>query len=172
MCAIMAALMCVLGPMSIPIGPVPVSFTNLVIYLTVYLLGTKSGCVSYLVYMLLGVVGLPVFSGFSGGISKLAGPTGGYLVGFILMALISGFVLEQFRRQVIPTFIGMVAGTFFAYLFGTIWFVIQSQSTVDYALRVCVQPFIPFDLIKMVIAIFLGQAIRTALKKNNLLADA
>ena len=79
MCAIMAALMCILGPMSIPIGAVPISFTNLVIYLTVYLLGAKKGCISYLIYMLLGVVGLPVFSGYTGGIAKLAGPTGGYL---------------------------------------------------------------------------------------------
>ena len=55
MCAIMAALMCILGPMSIPIGAVPISFTNLVIYLTVYLLGAKKGCISYLIYMLLGV---------------------------------------------------------------------------------------------------------------------
>ena len=92
MCAIMAALMCILGPMSIPIGAVPISFTNLVIYLTVYLLGAKKGCISYLIYMLLGVVGLPVFSGYTGGIAKLAGPTGGYLVGFILLALISGMV--------------------------------------------------------------------------------
>ena len=61
MCAIMAALMCIFGPMSIPIGVVPISFTNLVIYLTVYLLGAKKGCISYLIYMLLGVVGLPVF---------------------------------------------------------------------------------------------------------------
>ncbi|MFR3344509.1 MAG: biotin transporter BioY [Anaerobutyricum sp.] len=87
MCAIMAALMCILGPMSIPIGAVPISFTNLVIYLTVYLLGAKKGCISYLIYMLLGVVGLPVFSGYTGGIAKLAGPTGGYLVGFILLGL-------------------------------------------------------------------------------------
>ena len=62
MCAIMAALMCILGPMSIPIGAVPISFTNLVIYLTVYLLGAKKGCISYLIYMLLGVVGLPVLT--------------------------------------------------------------------------------------------------------------
>ena len=65
-CALMAALMCVLGPMSIPIGPVPVSFTNLVIYLTVYLLGMKGATISYLVYLLLGAAGMPVFSGYEG----------------------------------------------------------------------------------------------------------
>ena len=169
MCAIMAALMCILGPMSIPIGAVPISFTNLVIYLAVYLLGAKMGCISYLIYMLLGAVGLPVFSGYTGGIAKLAGPTGGYLVGFILLALISGIVLEKTNRNVIWSFVGMVAGTAVAYLFGTVWFVIQAQCTVSYAVRVCVFPFIPFDLIKMVIAIALGKVVFVALKKSSLL---
>ena len=61
----------------------------------------KEGCISYLIYMLLGVVGLPVFSGYTGGIAKLAGPTGGYLVGFILLALISGIVLEKTNRNIV-----------------------------------------------------------------------
>ena len=151
MCAIMAALMCILGPMSIPIGAVPISFTNLVIYLTVYLLGAKKGCISYLIYMLLGVVGLPVFSGYTGGIAKLAGPTGGYLVGFILLALISGIVLEKTNRNIVWSFVGMVAGTAIA------------------ALSVCVMPFIPFDLLKMVIAIALGKVVFIALKRSSLL---
>ncbi len=169
MCAIMAALMCILGPMSIPIGAVPISFTNLVIYLAVYLLGTKMGCVSYLIYLLLGVVGLPVFSGYTGTIAKLAGPTGGYLIGFILLALISGIVLEKTDRNIILSYLGMAAGTAVAYLFGTVWFVIQAQCTVSYALSVCVMPFIPFDLIKMVVAIVLGKAVFAALKKSSLL---
>ena len=89
--ALMAAVMCFMGPLSIPIGEVPVSFTNLIIYLSVYLLGMKMGTASCIVYLLLGMVGLPVFSGYSGGMAKLAGPTGGYLIGFIFMALICGF---------------------------------------------------------------------------------
>ena len=129
-CALMAALMCILGPMAIPIGPVPVSFTNLVIYLAVYLLGMKGGTVSYAVYLLLGAAGLPVFSGWQGGLGKLAGPTGGYLVGFVLMALLSGFALEKFRARPVPTMLGMAAGTLVAYLFGTVWFVLQMQCAV------------------------------------------
>ena len=131
MCAIMAALMCILGPMSIPIGAVPISFTNLVIYLTVYLLGAKKGCISYLIYMLL--------------------------------------VLEKTNRNIVWSFVGMVAGTAIAYLFGTVWFVIQAQCTVGYALSVCVMPFIPFDLLKMVIAIALGKVVFIALKRSSLL---
>ena len=73
MTALMAAVTCILAPLSIPIGPVPISFTNLAIYLSLYLLGWKKGTISYLIYLLLGLVGLPVFSGFTGGPSKLAG---------------------------------------------------------------------------------------------------
>ena len=85
--ALMAALTCILGPMSIalPFTPVPISFTNLVIYFSIMVIGMKRGTISYLVYLLIGAVGLPVFSGFSGGLAKLAGPTGGYLVGFIFL---------------------------------------------------------------------------------------
>ena len=90
MTALMAAVTCILAPLSIPIGPVPISFTNLAIYLSLYLLGWKKGTVSYLIYLLMGFVGLPVFSGFTGGPAKLAGPTGGYIIGFIVMAVIAG----------------------------------------------------------------------------------
>ena len=75
MTALMAAVTCVIAPMAIPIGPVPISFTNLAIYLSLYLLGWKRGTVSYLVYVLIGAVGVPVFSGFTGGLGKLAGAT-------------------------------------------------------------------------------------------------
>ena len=102
-------------------------------------------------------------------IAKLAGPTGGYLVGFILLALISGIVLEKTNRNIVWSFVGMVAGTAIAYLFGTVWFVIQAQCTVGYALSVCVMPFIPFDLLKMVIAIALGKVVFIALKRSSLL---
>ena len=71
--ALMTAVTCILAPMSIPIGPVPISFTNLAIYLSLYLLGWKRGTISYLIYLLIGLVGLPVFSGFTGGPAKLAG---------------------------------------------------------------------------------------------------
>ena len=168
-CALMAALMCILGPLSIPIGPVPVSFTNLVIYLTVYLLGMKGSTISYVIYLLLGAAGLPVFSGYEGGLSKLAGPTGGYLIGFIFMALICGIFMEKSRAHAVITGLGMILATFVAYLFGTVWFVVEMHCEVWYALTVCVFPFIPFDIAKIVIATALGKVIRSALTKADLL---
>ena len=97
--ALMTAVTCILAPMSIPIGPVPISFTNLAIYLSLYLLGWKRGTISYLIYLLIGLVGLPVFSGFTGGPAKLAGPTGGYIIGLIVMAIIAGLVIDNCRKH-------------------------------------------------------------------------
>ena len=95
--ALMTAVICILGPLSIPLpmSPVPISFTNLAIYFAVMLLGWKRGTISYIVYLFIGLVGIPVFSGFTGGPGKLVGPTGGYLIGFILMKRYS---FSRFRR--------------------------------------------------------------------------
>ncbi|MGN0664462.1 MAG: biotin transporter BioY [Negativibacillus sp.] len=168
-CALMTALMCVLGPMSIQIGLVPVSFTNLVIYLAVYLLGRKGAVVSTSVYLLLGAVGMPVFSGYEGGLGKLVGPTGGYLIGFLFMALICGFIMEKSHGNVVITILGMIVATLVDYLFGTVWFVLQMQCDVWYALTVCVFPFPVFDFGKILLATVFGKAIRTALMKSKLL---
>lgn len=97
--ALMAAVTCILAPLSVPIGPVPISLTNFAIYLSLYLLDWKKGTLSYLIYLLLGLVGLPVFSGFTGGLAKLAGPTGGYIIGFIPMAIIAGIVIDKFTNH-------------------------------------------------------------------------
>lgn len=167
-CSLMAAVMCVLGPMSIPVGPVPVSLTSFVIYLTVFLLGSKLSVISCLVYLAIGAVGFPVFSGFQGGLQKLAGPTGGYLIGFIFMAFIGGVIVEKSSRNFIKI-ICLFAATLVTYLFGTLWFMFQTQSNFGYAMTVCVLPFIIFDIIKIVIATLLGQTLRTALQKSGLI---
>lgn len=96
--ALMAAVMCIAGPLAVPIGPVPITLTNLVIYIAVWVLGTAQGTISYCLYLLLGMVGLPVFR-YAGGLGKLAGPTGGYLIGFIAMALIGGIVMEVSHQK-------------------------------------------------------------------------
>ena len=98
--ALMTAVTCVLGPLSIPLpfSPVPISLTNFAIFLAIFVLGMKSGTISFIIYLLLGAIGVPVFSSFRGGLQVLAGPTGGYLIGFIFLALIMGFALEHFDR--------------------------------------------------------------------------
>lgn len=167
--ALMTALTCILGPMSIPIGAVPISLTNFVIYLTIYLLGTKLGTISYCIYLLLGMAGLPVFSGYSGGLAKLAGPTGGYLIGFILMAIISGVFIQKCHGKTAFSILGMALGTLVAYLFGTVWFIIEAKCTLIYALTVCVFPFLIGDAIKILLASKIGPLIRNALSRAHLL---
>lgn len=157
--ALMAALICVLAPLSIPIGPVPISLTNFVIYLSLYILDWKKGTISYLIYLFIGLVGLPVFSGFTGGISKLAGPTGGYIIGFIPMAIIAGLAIDKFQKRWVH-FAGMLIGTAICYILGTVWFCIQSDSAPAAALSICVFPFIPGDIIKMLIVVSAAPKIR------------
>ena len=168
-CALMAALMCVLCPVSVPIGPIPISLSILVILLTVYVLGTWRALVSYTVYLLLGAVGMPVFSGFQGGLAKLAGPTGGYLAGFWLMILVAGIIMEKGKRNLLVTILGMLVGVAIDYAVGTAWFVFQTESTAVHALDVCVYPFIPFDVAKIVIAVLLGSVVYKGLQKAKLL---
>lgn len=168
---LMTAITCILGPLSIPLpfSPVPISLTNLAIYFAIYVLGMKKGSISYLIYLLIGFVGLPVFSAFSSGPAKLFGPTGGYLIGFLFMALICGFFIDKWFQNYILQFAGMILGTAVCYLFGTLWLAHQANLSFYAALAAGVIPFIPGDLAKIIIALIAGPQIRKRLKKAGLL---
>ncbi|GAA0247458.1 biotin transporter BioY [Faecalicatena contorta] len=161
---VMTAVTCILGPFTIPLpfSPVPISFTNLAVYLTVYVLGMKFGTISFITYLLLGAVGLPVFSAFTGGIGKLAGPTGGYLIGFIFLALIAGFFIDRFAARLPYALLGMVLGTLVCYFFGTTWLAHQMNLDFPAALAAGVIPYLPGDLVKIIIATLLGPKLRAA----------
>jgi biotin transport system substrate-specific component len=161
--ALMAAALCVLGPLSVPIGAIPISLSNFVICLTAWLLGPKFGTLSVAVYLLIGLVGVPVFSGYGAGIAKLAGPTGGYLVGYLLLAFIGGLFIEKSKGQPVISGIGLVLGDAACYVLGTAWFVFQMQCELGYALSVCVYPFIALDLAKIVVSCVVGALLRKRL---------
>lgn len=165
---VMTAVICILAPFSLPIGPVPISFTNLAIYIALYVLGMKRGTISYLIYLLIGLVGVPVFSGFTGGPQKLFGPTGGYLIGFIPMAVIAGIVIDKCMKKWYFCLLAMIAGTWVCYLFGTAWLAFQANMTFKAALAAGVIPFIIEDLIKMVLALLIGPQIHKQLVKAQL----
>lgn len=158
---IMAAILCVAGPLSIPIpiSPVPITLTNFIIAMAAIILGGKLACMSTIIYLLLGSIGLPVFSGFGGGIGKLAGPTGGYLIGFIFMALIEGLVAEKNQNKII-LFLAFLIATAVIYLFGTAWLALQMHLTFGQALWAGVIPYIPGDLVKIILAIMIAPPIR------------
>lgn len=165
-CALMAALLCILGPLSIPIGPVPISFTNLAIYFSAYILGPVGALWSFLIYFLVGLCGLPVFSGFSAGLGKLMGPTGGFIAGFFFTAFLSGLTIKLFPKNRLLQIAGLFAATLAAYAFGTAWFIIIMKTTLKAALAACVLPFIPGDIAKIVIASFIGPLISNRIKRN------
>lgn len=165
--ALFTAITCILAPMSlpIPVSPVPISLTNLVLLISIYILGWKDAAISYLIYLLLGAVGLPVFSGFSGGLGKLAGPTGGYLIGFIFMTMIAGIAIQHFPDKRLPAIIGMVLATAVAYLFGTLWLAYQMELSFPAALSAGVIPYLPGDTAKIAIAVMIGPKLQHQLKK-------
>lgn len=165
---IMAAVICILGPLAIPIGVVPISFTNLAIYFVLYTIGMKKGTISCMIYILIGFFGVPVFSRFTGGPLKIIGPTGGYIIGFIFMALIAGFFIDKFFDKWYLCFAGMVLGTMVCYLLGTVWLAYQANISIDKALVTGVIPFIPGDLVKIISAALLGPQIRKSLIKADL----
>ena len=162
---LMTAITCIFAPMAIPIpvSPVPISLTNLVIMISIYVLGFKDATISYIVYLLLGLVGLPVFSGFTGGLGKLAGPTGGYLIGFIFLALIAGLFVDKFPKNRILAVVGMLIGMAITYIFGTEWLAIQLKMSFVAALSVGVIPYLAGDAVKIIIAIIVGPVLRSRL---------
>lgn len=170
--ALMAAVMCVLGPLTVPIGAVPISLANFVICLTVWLLGPKFGTLSVAVYLCIGLIGVPVFSGYGAGLAKLAGPTGGYLVGYLLLALIGGLFIEKSNGNPVVSGIGLVLGDAACYVLGTAWFVFQMQCELGYALSVCVYPFIALDLAKIVVSCVVGALLRKRLVQAGVLKMA
>ena len=173
--AVMAAVICVLSPISIaiPISPVPISLASLGIYLAVAVLGMKLGSLSCLIYLLLGLVGLPVFAGGSAGAAKLFGPTGGYLIGYLFLALIAGAFVGRFTenkwKNMAFAALGMILGTIVLYVLGTAWLAYSAGMDFQAALWAGVIPFIPGDLAKMVIAVLLGSAVRGRLLQAGML---
>lgn len=194
--ALMTAIICVLSPfaVAIPVSPVPVSLATFAIYLTLIILGQCDGTISVIVYVLLGFAGAPVFTGFTGGVGKVLGPTGGYIIGYIFLAMIEGIFVERARitrsykgSQARPydenrhnesvgasfmsatILLGMILGTVVLYFFGSLWLSRQANMRLAAAFTVGVLPFIIGDVVKMLVALFLGTKIRKALKKNNLI---
>ena len=172
-CAIFAAVLCVFSVMTIPISPVPISMGIFGIMLTASILGAKKGSIAVIIYILLGAIGLPVFSGFKGGIQVLAGPTGGYIWSYIFMAIIIGLLTAKLATKpilaMVQIFGACVLGTAVCYFFGTVQFMLVQNMGLIKSLSLCVFPFVAFDLLKAVVCAYLAYTIRKALLKANLL---
>lgn len=155
MTAIFAAVTAVCSQIQIPLAPVPINLATFAVFVTAGLLGSRWGTISLTVYVLLGAAGLPVFAGFQGGFGKIAGPTGGYIIGYILAAFVTGLLIEYFskRKVTYPLLaLSMVTGLAICYILGTIWFIHLTGWTLGKALMTCVVVFLPGDALKIIAA--------------------
>lgn len=163
--AVFSAVLCVLSPFSVPIGAVPISLSTLIIYILSAVLKPIDAVTAVVVYLLLGCFGLPVFSGFSGGISVISGPTGGFLIGYILLSFFSSCLIYKTSKHGLM-WAYFVVSTVLLYFVGTVWFGFVTGSSFQNGLFVCVLPFLPGDAIKIAIGTMLSKKI---LKYNRFL---
>lgn len=172
-CALFAAILCICSPITIPIGPVPITMGIFAVMLTGVVLGWKKSLVSVAVFLLIGLCGLPLFSGGNSGFTALAGPTGGYIWSYLIMAVVIGLICQipckKRIAEIIIAVFGCVLGIMFCYACGTFQFMHIADYGFKQALAVCVLPFIPFDLIKAVCASVLGVTVKSILKKSRYL---
>ncbi|OPZ18225.1 MAG: Biotin transporter BioY [Firmicutes bacterium ADurb.BinA205] len=169
--AMFSALTAVCAWISIPFGPIVFTLQTFAVFLTVSVIGGRNGFFSILVYILLGAVGFPVFAHFKGGVSALLSNTGGYIVGFILIPLIFLAAEKMFGNSMTVKITAFLIGLAVCYTFGTAWFMFAygrnvGEVTLAQAMKWCVLPFVPFDIIKMILAIILADRIKKALPKN------
>lgn len=166
-CALFSALMCALSPITIPIGPIPLSLSILTVLFASAMLGPWSGVLTVAVYLALGAVGLPVFGGGMSGFGVLIGPTGGFLWSYLPMCVIGGYLYrfvfwrtgEKTKRAVTRIILGGVAALpalMICYLFGTVQYMLVANVSLTSAIAVCVLPFLAFDLCKLIFVALLS----------------
>ena len=163
--ALFTAVICAVAPFVIPIGPIPLTLASLAVYIAAGTLGLRYGVISVMLYVALGAVGMPVFSNFEGGFYKIAGLTGGFIIGYILCAAAAGAIIDALGNSLLSYVLGMVAGTVLLYTCGVVWFMLQTGSPLAASLILCVVPFLPGDALKIVLACITAPKLREALSK-------
>lgn len=168
--AVFTALMCVLAPLSIPLsGQVPISLATLVVMLMGVVLGAKKSSIVICLYIIIALIGVPVLAGYKSGAASVFGPTGGFILGYIPLAYITGALSNKYegKKDILYTILGMVIGTVVLYALGTAWYVYFTKADVLAAVLACAVPFIPGDIVKMIVVIILGPRLRNILNKVN-----
>ena len=164
--AMMAALTAVCAWITVPFSIVPFTLQTFAVFLALALLGGKRGTAAIALYLCLGLVGLPVFAGFSGGVGPLLGPTGGYLVGFLFTGLVYWAVTAKLGDGLPVKTTAMILGLAVCYAFGTLWFirVYTEPTTVTATLMLCVIPYIPVDAVKLALALVVSHRVGKAVR--------
>ena len=174
LCALFAALTAICSQIMIPLPftPIPINLALLAVWVCGGVLGAKNGAIAILVYILLGAIGAPVFVGLQGGLGALAGPTGGYIVGYLPSVIVMGLLARRgltadsgFLRFVFIIVRGILAAAA-CYACGTAWFMISTGTGFIPAMLMCVIPFIPGDILKLIAAEAVSAALRRAQKQK------
>ncbi|MEN6568333.1 MAG: biotin transporter BioY [Veillonellales bacterium] len=174
LCGLFAALLALSSQVVIPLGPVPHTLQIFFVLLAGMILGSRFGAISVLVWVALGIFGLPVFAQGKAGLSVVAGPTGGFLLGFVCCAFVVGWLTERIEGSYGRTAAVMLLGLAIAYGIGLIGFMFSFKyflaKTMNWytAATLAVIPFLPFDLIKTLMAAYIGVRIRRALIHSGL----
>lgn len=160
LCSIFAALSAVLSQIAVPIGPVPITLTHVSIFLAAGLLGAKYGTLSQVAYVIIGAIGLPVFSGFHGGLGWLLGPTGGFIWGYLICTFVTGFLIERLGTTLKVMIPAMYVGWLATYVCGVLWYMFQADVHLAAAVSACALPFLLGDVIKTVLSAFLVKRLK------------
>ena len=134
---------------------VPFTLQTLGIFVSVLVLGKNKGSFVVLIYLLIGIIGVPVFSGMKGGIGALLSPTGGYIAGFLACAYIAGLLFEKTNKP----FLSCISGLMVLYAIGTCWFYIVNPVEIESIILTCIVPFIIPDALKIVFAVYISKAL-------------
>lgn len=164
--ALMSALISVTSFLTIPF-PIPITLQTFGVYFALFTLGGKSGTLSVLLYICIGAVGLPVFSGFTGGISRLFDATGGYIFGFLVLAVVFWMLSAILPKRRMSAAICSAVSLFSLYLTGTLWYAfvyLDGIKTFGYVLSVGVLPFLFPDILKILLAYFLARRLSGIIK--------
>lgn len=167
--ALLAAMLCLLAPVAVPIGSIPVSLSVFGVALIAILADRRCALMAMILYVGLGAIGMPVFSGFSGGAHVLVGPTGGYLFGYIPMTLAIGTACNKIEargiRATLRIAAGLLVGLALCYFFGAAWFAVISDISFPEAFWIAIAPFILMDLLELAAAASLGALLRRRIGK-------
>lgn len=170
--ALCASIIVILSQITIPLATVPITGQTLAIGIVATILGARYGTISVLIYILLGAIGLPVFTGFSSGIGVLIGPTGGYILGFIPAAYFTGLYIERIGDNYFHGIIANIFGACITLLFGMIQLKFILNISWIVAFTTGVIPFIFVGILKAILATWIGVKVRKQLAKSNLLANS
>lgn len=167
MTGMFTAIICVMAVITIPTQPIPFTLSLFAIFLTGALLSPRYAFLATLAYLLIGASGVPVFANMKGGIQVLTGMTGGYLMAYPVMAFVTSLFFKYIKKyKLVALACGMVISLILCYLIGTLWFTHVSGTDFSAALKLCVYPYIPFDLLKIVLAISISTVIRKTVMAN------